>query len=167
MEIISRCDFVFRPQRSVKYLAVSPTARMPAAMGVPVVITAARQFQGLQDCTYVLVGVGLDGAVNRISDPRNRRELSERAIEHARSNSIRAVYESLLDTRQSVMPRAPEALGSIVSQQVSLSTSSHARLPFLPVAVKVAILRARHRAELAAARLGLWPKERVLRRFGG
>lgn len=165
MESMSMCDFVFLPQGSLPYYSVSGSVRLALSMGMPVLTSAARQFEGLEVCTYVVAEGALDPAMTWISIPDNRRDLSTHALTYARANSIPSVYRRALMTQ--VGSPVPDPRKALTEIRLSSPPAREARLTFVPLGAKVWAHRLLDRWQVCAAALGLWPLDRALRRAGG
>ncbi len=165
--IMSDCDFVFLPQKHISHCAVSGSARVGVAMGVPVVTSDAPQFDDLGDSVFSISLECMENEIIWISSPANRRALSNRALEYSKVHSIGLIYNEKLDHHLGVSltggnPRSPATALNlrIMNQNRSKLRIALSRAKWLSIVLAMKV-------ELRAAALGIWPSRRALLRVGG
>lgn len=165
--IISDCDFVFLPQEHVSHCAVSGSARVGVAMGVPVVTSDAPQFDDLGDSVFSIPLEHMGNDIIWISSPENRRALSNRALEYSKGQLIGLIYNEKLEGHLGFASTGGTPQSPDITLNLSLTNPKRSKL-------RIALSRAKWfsivlaiKVELRAAALGIWPSRRALRRIGG
>lgn len=167
-DIISDCDFVLLPQKHISHSAVSGSARVAVAMGVPVVTSNSPQFEDLGDAVYSVPPNLMGEAIGWISDPANRIDLSKRALNYSASHSIESIYaDKIANNPGSTRTGSPARTRSSSDQDHLLKSDQRSKLRIILSRAKQVVMRVGIKVELRAAALGLWPSVRALRRVGG
>lgn len=166
-KIMSDCDFVLLPQGNILNTAVSGSARVGVAMGVPVVTSNAPQFEGLGDAVYSLPLNRMGHDIRWISNPANRISLSNRALDYSAGHSIGSIYAEKI-AQDPVSNRVGSPPRTYLSEHnYSLRGDQRSKLRITLSRAKQVAISISVNVELRAAALGLWPSGRALRRLGG